>query len=65
MPNLELKRNLKTIPIQWYRLYNLEENLKEQDLRLEELPFIIQYNKRDLPNVLSVEELEEALLQKE
>ena len=42
-------------------LYNLEENLKEQDLFLEELPFVIQYNKRDLPNVVSVDELEEVL----
>ena len=31
-------------------LYNLHENLSEYNLKLEEIPFIIQYNKRDLPD---------------
>ncbi len=42
-------------------LYNLEDNLKEQDLFLEELAFVIQYNKRDLPNIVPIDELEEVL----
>jgi signal recognition particle receptor subunit beta len=42
-------------------LRNLDENLREQGLMLEGMPFVIQYNKRDLPNVYSVEELEQTL----
>jgi len=42
-------------------LNNLYENLQEQGLKIEDLPFVIQYNKRDLPNVSSVEELERVL----
>lgn len=38
-------------------LENLKVNLEEQGYQLEKLPFVIQYNKRDLPNVTSVEEL--------
>ncbi len=40
---------------------NLRENLAEQGYDLSKVPFVIQYNKRDLPNVVSVEELREAL----
>lgn len=40
-------------------LENLEDNLIEQGYDLSSLPFVIQYNKRDLANVLSVEELRE------
>jgi signal recognition particle receptor subunit beta len=36
---------------------NLRFNLKEQGYELEKLPFIIQYNKRDLPNAMPIEEL--------
>ena len=36
---------------------NLKDNLEEQGFDLEKIPFVIQYNKRDLPNVSSVEEL--------
>jgi len=42
-------------------LKNLEENLAEHDLKLAEIPLILQFNKRDLPDVLSVEELNNAL----
>ena len=42
-------------------LYNLHENLAEHNLKLEELPFVIQWNKRDLPSALPVPELEEEL----
>jgi signal recognition particle receptor subunit beta len=40
---------------------NLKINLEEQGYELEKLPFVIQYNKRDLPNVSSVEELRNLL----
>ncbi|MCM2265451.1 MAG: ADP-ribosylation factor-like protein [Desulfuromonadales bacterium] len=40
---------------------NLKVNLEEQGYQLEQLPFVIQYNKRDLPNVTSVAELRELL----
>ncbi|CAN5812373.1 GTPase domain-containing protein [soil metagenome] len=39
-------------------MHNLYENLTQYGLDLQELPFIIQYNKRDLPNTASIEELE-------
>jgi signal recognition particle receptor subunit beta len=42
-------------------LDNLAENLIEQGYKLEELPFVMQYNKQDLPQVLPVEELRQAL----
>ncbi len=42
-------------------LYNLHENLEEYKLSLEDVPFVIQYNKRDMPDIISVEELEEEL----
>ena len=42
-------------------LQNLEQNLGEQGLVLEKMPFVVQYNKRDLPNVVSVEDLQRAL----
>jgi signal recognition particle receptor subunit beta len=34
---------------------NLEENLKSLNLNLAEIPYVIQYNKRDLPNAAPVE----------
>jgi len=42
-------------------LYNLHENLEEYKLKLDEIPFVLQYNKRDMPDVISVEELESEL----
>jgi hypothetical protein len=38
-------------------LQNLEDNLKRQGIRLREMPLVMQYNKRDLPNALPVNEL--------
>lgn len=38
-------------------LDNLRFNLKEQGYDLDCLPYVIQYNKRDLPNVMTVEQL--------
>ena len=40
-------------------LENLEDNLIEQGYDLATLPFVLQYNKRDLANILSVDELKE------
>jgi len=37
---------------------NLEENLKEQGESLEHLPYVLQYNKRDLPAVAPAHYLE-------
>jgi signal recognition particle receptor subunit beta len=34
---------------------NLEENLKTLNLSLADIPYVLQYNKRDLPNVAPVE----------
>ena len=42
-------------------LENLDENLKEHGLKLDKMPFVIQYNKRDLPEILSVEHLRKTL----
>lgn len=40
---------------------NLLENLNEYGKDPAELPHVIQYNKRDLPNAMSVEDLDKAL----
>jgi signal recognition particle receptor subunit beta len=40
---------------------NLERNLEQQGYSLNEIPLVIQYNKRDLPNVASLAELRAAL----
>lgn len=42
-------------------LCNLHENLLEQDFDLSDLPVVMQYNKRDLPGVMAIDELEDAL----
>jgi signal recognition particle receptor subunit beta len=42
-------------------LYNLHENLEEYKLSVEDLPFVIQYNKRDMPDIISLEDLEQEL----
>ena len=42
-------------------LYNLHENLDEYKLSVDELPFVIQYNKRDMPEIIGIEDLEEEL----
>jgi signal recognition particle receptor subunit beta len=39
-------------------LYNLHENLEEYNLKIEDIPFVIQYNKRDMPDAISLEDLE-------
>lgn len=42
-------------------LRNLEENLKEYGRSLEDIPFVIQFNKRDLPDAMDLEELYQRL----
>lgn len=43
---------------------NLEQNLKLQGYDLMKIPYVLQLNKRDLPNVVSVEEMKRELLRK-
>ena len=40
---------------------NLEENLVEYGYILKDMPFVIQYNKRDLPRIATIEQLQELL----
>jgi signal recognition particle receptor subunit beta len=40
---------------------NLSTNLAEQGYALDKVPYVVQYNKRDLPNVASLEELRSML----
>ncbi len=40
---------------------NLRVNLAEQGYDLAKLPYVVQYNKRDLPNIATVEELHRLL----
>ncbi len=42
-------------------LLDLEQNLIRYGRSLEEIPWVLQYNKRDLPNILPVETLQEKL----
>ncbi len=42
-------------------LSNLRDNLQEQGIDMDIFPMVIQYNKRDLPDVFSLEELNAAL----
>ncbi len=37
---------------------NLQDNLKSYNLHLADIPMVIQYNKRDLPNILSIRDLQ-------
>jgi len=42
-------------------LQNMLENLQEYNLNLASVPLVLQYNKRDLPNISTVDELENIL----
>ena len=42
-------------------LQNLRDNLSELGVDPDGVPLVLQYNKRDLPNLLTVEELDAAL----
>ena len=49
-----LDANLETLD-------NLREHLKDHNLDFNTIPYVLQLNKRDLPNILSVEELKKQL----
>jgi len=40
---------------------NLVENLKTYNLDIQEMPLVLQYNKRDLPEIMSVEDMDASL----
>lgn len=42
-------------------MYNLRDNLKVYNLTLNVVPMVIQYNKRDLPNIMPLQELQSQL----
>jgi signal recognition particle receptor subunit beta len=42
-------------------MINLEENLAEYGYNITEIPLVIQYNKRDLPNIATIEKLQNML----
>lgn len=42
-------------------LENLKDNLREHGLTLEDVPYVLQYNKRDLPDVYTVDEMNKVL----
>ncbi|HAM72294.1 MAG TPA: gliding-motility protein MglA [Verrucomicrobiales bacterium] len=44
---------------------NLEENLKSLNLNLTDIPYVLQYNKRDLPNAAPMEYMEYLLNNRE
>jgi hypothetical protein len=41
---------------------NLEQNLREHGFDLAKIPYVLQLNKRDLPNAMPVEQLKKLLL---
>jgi len=43
---------------------NLVDNLKSQGYDLGKIPYILQLNKRDLPNVATVDEMKKLLIRK-
>lgn len=42
-------------------LDNLQENLREYGLDLDQVPVVLQYNKRDLPSAMSLDQLQKSL----
>jgi signal recognition particle receptor subunit beta len=46
-------------------LYNLEDNLKQHGYELMKIPYVLQFNKRDLPNAVTYDELRKELLRKD
>ncbi len=45
-------------------LDNLKENLVEHGYNLKTIPYVLQLNKRDLPNVMSIDDLKKELVSK-
>jgi hypothetical protein len=37
---------------------NLQDNLRDYNLSLKDLPMVVQYNKRDLPNIMPISDLQ-------
>ena len=44
-----------------YSIRNLDYNLRQQGIDPDRIPMVVQYNKRDLPDVFDVDELSERL----
>jgi signal recognition particle receptor subunit beta len=44
-----------------HAIKNLERNLEQQGYDIRQIPLVIQYNKRDLPNAMKLNELRSAL----
>ena len=42
-------------------LRNLHENLLEENVDLKDFPIVLQYNKRDLPSIASIDEMDDQL----
>ena len=42
-------------------LRNLEENLRENGFDLKNIPYVLQFNKRDLPSAVAVDDMYRAL----
>src|SRR5262249_5547667 len=42
-------------------LDNLRTNLQEQGYNLDKIPYVVQFNKRDLPNAAPLDELKQLL----
>ncbi len=53
----DIERTLENIE----SMQNLESNLEANNLSLPDIPFVIQYNKRDLAHILSLEKLDSDL----
>ncbi len=45
-------------------LDNLEENLREHSYDMAKVPYVLQLNKRDLPNAMPMEELKQTLVRR-
>ena len=45
-------------------LENLHENLKEHGYDFKKIPYVLQFNKRDLPTAMPVEDLKRELIKK-
>ena len=46
-------------------LDNLQENLQEHGYDLSKIPYVLQFNKRDLPSAMAIEDLKRELIKKE
>ena len=56
-----LKMEISEVDTNIESMENLRTNLAEQGYSLDKLPYVIQYNKRDMPSVATVEELRKLL----